>query len=477
MTPEEFRSAGHQLIDWIADYRSQIADRPVRSSVEPGWVHAELDVAPPGLPEPLDALLADLDRVVVPGLTHFQHPAYFAYFPANASLASVLGDLTSSGLGVIGLNWESSPALTELEEVTCAWFAELAGLGEPWRGTIHDTASTACLVALLCAREHASGLSQNTGGLTTLGAPLVVYCSDQAHSSVTKAALLAGYGFDHVRVLPTDRRGDYALDPGLVEAAIEADLAAGRRPAAIVASLGTTGVTAVDPVPELVDLGRRHDLWVHVDAAMAGSAVLLPELAHLFAGVDRADSLSMNPHKWLGTIIDTSLFFAREPERLIEVMSTNPSYLQTATDGEVTQYRDWGIPLGRRFRALKLWFHLRLDGVDAIRARLRRDLEHARWLAAEVEATPGWRVVAPMNLQTVCVRHEPDGITGEALDAHTLRWVGAINDGGGAYLTPSVLDGRWMVRVSIGAEPTERQHVEALWALMRSTAEGALRSA
>ncbi|MEO1062522.1 MAG: pyridoxal-dependent decarboxylase [Actinomycetota bacterium] len=477
MTPEEFREAGHRLVDWIADYRAGAADRPVRSSVEPGWVHAELDAPPPNRPEPLDVLLADLDRAVLPGLTHFQHPSYFAYFPANASLASVLGDLTSSGLGVIGLNWESSPALTELEEITCAWFADLAGLGDPWRGTIHDTASTACLVALLCAREHASGLSQNTGGLTALDEPLVVYCSDQAHSSVTKAALLAGFGFEHVRVLPTDRGGGYALDPAAVEAAIGADLAAGRRPAAVVASLGTTGVTAVDPVAPLVEVARRHSMWVHVDAAMAGSAVLLPELAHLFAGVDQADSLSMNPHKWLGTIIDTSLFFAREPERLVEVMSTNPSYLRTATDGDVTQYRDWGIPLGRRFRALKLWFHLRLDGLDAIRARLRRDLEHARWLAAEVEADPAWRLAAPVNLQTVCVRHEPEGIEGDALDAHTLRWVGAINDGGRAYLTPSMLDGRWMVRVSIGAEPTERHHVEALWALMRAAVEEGSRAA
>lgn len=470
MTPEEFRAAGHRLVDWIADHRAATADLPVRSSVEPGWVRDQLDAPPPEGPEPLDALLADLERAVVPGLTHFQHPDYFAYFPANASLASVLGDLTSSGLGVIGLNWESSPALTELEEVACAWFADLVGLGDPWRGTIHDTASTACLVALLCAREHASDLSQNGGGLVAVDEPLVVYCSDQAHSSVTKAALLAGYGHDHVRIVPTDRASGYALDPAAVEAAIEADLTDGRRPAAIVVSLGTTGVTAFDPTTELVEVGHRHGAWVHVDAAMAGSAALLPELAHLFDGVDRADSFSMNPHKWLGTVIDTSLFFAREPDRLVEVMSTNPSYLRTATDGAVTQYRDWGIPLGRRFRALKLWFHLRLDGLDAIRARLRRDLENARWLAERVEETDDWEVVAPVHLQTVCVRHEPAGLRDEALDEHTLRWVGAVNDSGRAYLTPSVLDGRWMARISVGAEPTERRHVEALWALLTAAA-------
>ncbi|MEM9610675.1 MAG: pyridoxal-dependent decarboxylase [Actinomycetota bacterium] len=467
MTPEEFRAAGHRLVDWIADYRAGIADRPVRSSVEPGWVRDRLDAPPPDLPEPLEALLADLEDTIVPGLTHFQHPDYYAYFPANAALASVLGDLVSSGLGVIGLNWESSPALTELEEITCAWFADLVGLRGTWRGTIHDTASTACLVALLCAREQASGLSQNTDGLVGLEQPLVVYCSDQAHSSVNKAALLAGYGHANLHVIPTTADDDYALTPEAVDAAMRADAEAGRRPAALVTTIGSTGVTAVDPTPGLVEVGRRHGVWIHVDAAMGGSAALLPEMGHLFDGVEDADSFSMNPHKWLGTIIDTSLFFVREPERLVEVMSTNPSYLRTSTDGDVTQYRDWGIPLGRRFRALKPWFHLRLDGLDAVRARLRRDLDNARWFAGRIEAEPHWRVVAPVNLQTVCIRHEPPGLTADELDEHTLRWVGEINDRGAAYLTPSLLDGRWMVRVSVGAEPTERSDVDRLLTTLR----------
>jgi aromatic-L-amino-acid decarboxylase len=473
VTPDEFREAGHRLVDWIADFRATLEDRPVRASVEPGWVRSRIS-GPPTEPEPLDRLLADLESTVLPGLSHFQHPSYFAFFPANASLASVLGDLASSGLGVLGLNWESSPALTELEEAACGWFAELLNLPDPWRGTTHDTASTSCLVALICARERAGGdmFGQGLAGAT---APLVVYCSDEAHSSVRKAALLAGFGLEHLRTLPTTAANGHVLEPDALEAAIDEDLRRGWVPAAVVSSIGTTGVTAVDPTRDIAEVAARHRMWHHIDAAMAGSAAFLPEMAHLFDGIDLGDSLSINPHKWLGTVFDVSMFFVKDPDGLQSVMSSNPSYLRTHSATDVTQFRDWGIPLGRRFRALKVWFHLRLDGLDAIRARLRRDIDNARWLADQVASTEGWTVVAPVNLQTVCVRHEPpdQGLTAAELDAHTLRWVGAINDSGAAYLTPAVLDGQWMVRVSIGAEPTERRHIEALWQLMRSTAEAA----
>jgi aromatic-L-amino-acid decarboxylase len=249
---------------------------------------------------------------------------------------------------------------------------------------------------------------------------------------------------------------------------MDQDAAAGRRPAAVIASLGTTGVTAFDPVDDMVAAAAPHGAWVHADAAMAGSALLLPECRTLFEGIDGADSISWNPHKWIGTILDTSLFYVRDPQTLARVMSTNPAYLQSAEDGRVTQYRDWGIPLGRRFRALKLWFQLSLDGPDAIRARLRRDLDNARWLAQQVEATPGWRLVAPLTLQTVCLRHEPDGLDGEALDRHTLDWLARVNRSGKAFLSPAQLDGRWFVRVSVGVESTERAHVEKLWKLLKS---------
>ncbi|WP_088288730.1 pyridoxal-dependent decarboxylase [Kineosporia sp. A_224] len=471
MTPEEFRVAGHALVDWIADHRTRIPDLPVQATTRPGEVAAALPAHAPETPEVFEAVLADLDRVVVPGITQTQHPAFFGWFPSNASLASVLGDFASSGVAALGITWQSAPALTEVEEVVTDWLRDLTGLSPAWKGAIHDTASTACLVALLAARERASDYSESRGGLQAEPAPLVVYTSPHAHSSVAKAALLAGFGKDNLRLVDVDP-ATYAMRPEALATAMADDAAAGRRPAAVVAAVGTTGTTATDPVGAIVDAARVHGAWVHVDAAMAGSALLLPECRHLVDGVEGADSLSWNPHKWMGTILDCSLLYVRDVEHLVRVMSTNPSYLRSAADGEVTQYKDWGVPLGRRFRALKLWFHLRLDGVEAIRARLRRDLANAQWLAEQVRAEPGWRVLAPVDLQTVCLRHEPTGpdggpLTAQALDEHTLAWAAAVNDSGAAFVTPSLLDGRWMVRVSIGAEATERADVAALWDLLR----------
>jgi len=469
MTPEEFRVAGHQLIDWIADYRANLAQGPVRSPSAPGEVRAALDEHPPVEPVSFSSLLADLDRVVVPGMTAVQHPMHFGWFPSNASLASVLGDVASSGLGGLGISWESCPALTEVEEVVCEWMRQLTGMSDAWSGTIHDTASTACLVALLAARERATEHAQTRGGLAGEAAAPVVYTTEQAHSSVRKAALLAGFGADNLVVVPHDEQ-TFAMDSAVLRELMSADREAGRRPAAVIATIGTTGTTAIDPVEDIVAAARQHRAWVHVDAAMAGSAMLLPEQRHLFAGIEGADSLSWNPHKWMGTILDTSLFYVRDVEHLVRVMSTNPSYLRSVHDDDVTQYRDWGVPLGRRFRALKLWFHLALDGVDAIQERLRRDLENARWLEAAVEAAPGWEVVAPVPLQTVCVRHEPAGMTADAVDAHTRAWVERLNRSGQAFLTPSQVDGRWLARVSVGVEGTEREHVEQVWTLMQHAA-------
>jgi aromatic-L-amino-acid/L-tryptophan decarboxylase len=475
MTPEEFRAAAHDLVDWIADFRERLPDLPVQTAVAPGDVRRALPSVPPGSTDDLGALLADLDEIVVPGLTHVQHPRYFGWFPANASLASVLGDIASSGIGALGISWQSAPALTEVEEVVCDWMRQLAGLSEDWTGTIHDTASVACLVALLCAREQASQHSQARGGLQAEAAPLVVYTTDQAHSSVAKAALLAGFGRDNLRQVATDPK-THAMSVDALAAAVRDDADAGRVPAAVVVSIGTTATTAVDPLVDIVPIAQAAGMWVHVDAAMAGSALLLPERRAMFEGLDGADSLSWNPHKWMGTILDTSLYYTRRPDHLVRVMSTNPSYLRSVADGEVTQYRDWGIPLGRRFRALKLWFHLRLDGVDAIRDRLRRDLANAEWLTEQVATAPDWEVVAPVSLQTLCVRHRPDGLDGAALDAHTLAWVDAINRSGAALLTPSMLDGQWMVRVSIGAESTERSDVAQVWELMQAAADTASRT-
>jgi aromatic-L-amino-acid decarboxylase len=338
---------------------------------------------------------------------------------------------------------------------------------------IQDTASTACLVALLAARERVTDYSAARGGLQAEPYALTVYTTDQAHSSVPKAAALAGFGRDNLRLVDTDAA--YAMRPDALAAMIKADIDANRRPAAIIASVGTTGTTAVDPVAAIVEIAREYGMWVHVDAAMAGSALLLPEMRWMFEGVEGADSLSWNPHKWLGTVLDCSLLYVADPQHLVRVMTTNPSYLRSVVDGEVTQFKDWGIPLGRRFRALKLWFQLRLEGVEALRARLRRDLENARWLADQVAAAPEWHIVAPVQLQTVVVRHEPPALVApsgsildvDALNAYTLRWVDAINSSGAALFTPALIDGLWSVRISVGVETTERSDVEAAWALLQ----------
>jgi aromatic-L-amino-acid decarboxylase len=466
MTPEEFRKYGHAVVDWIADYRARLESLPVMAQTAPGDVKARLPSSPPDAPEPFEAILADLDRVVVPGLSHWQHPRFFGYFPANSLLASVLGDYVSTGLGVIGLAWQSSPALTEVEEVVTGWMRQMVGLSDAWSGVIQDTASTSTLVALLTARERTTSYGLARGGLQAEPKPLVVYASAHSHSSVDKAALLAGFGRENIHLVPHDAH--YAMRADALDAAIRADIAAGRTPCAVVATTGTTTTTAVDPVGAIARVATEHGIWLHVDAAMAGSAMILPECRWMWEGIGGADSIVLNPHKWLGVTFDCSLYFVRDAEHLVRVMSTNPSYLQSSADGRVKNYRDWGLPLGRRFRALKLWFLIREQGVAALQARLRRDIANAQWLAEQVKAADGWRVVAPVTLQTVCLRHEPNGLSGDALDRHTQGWAERLNRSGLTYLTPATLEGRWMVRVSIGAEATERKHVEAVWAAMRA---------
>jgi aromatic-L-amino-acid decarboxylase len=469
MSPEEFRRWGHRLIDWLADHQQRLPDLPVQPPTKPGDVRALLPGAPPQEPEPFDSVFDDLDRVVAPHLTWWQHPRFFGYFPANALAAGVLGDLAATGLGVLGLSWQAAPALTEVEEVVTDWFRQMAGLSSAWTGVIQDTASTATLVALLCARERTSGYCLARGGLQAEEAPLTVYASAGSHSSVEKGALLAGFGRDNLRMVPLD--DDRAMLPDALAAAIAADRAAGRVPCAVVAAVGGTATTSLDPLAPIAQIARREGLWLHVDAAMAGSAMILPECRWMFDGIEGADSLVVNAHKWLGAPFDCSLHYVRDEPHLLRVMSTNPSYLRSTVDAEVRNLRDTGIPLGRRFRALKLWFLIREQGVAGLQARLRRDLENAKAFARTVADAPGWRVVAPVPLQTVCIRHVPDGLSGDALDAHTLAWAEALNRSGSAYVTPARLDDGWMVRVSIGAPATEAADVEALWSAMRALAE------
>ncbi len=469
MDAAQFRQLGHALVDWIAELRETVETRPVMSAARPGEIRARLPAEPPEEGGGAADLIARLEADVMPGITHWNHPAFFAYFPSNASFASILGDLACAGLGVQGMSWQTSPAATEIEEVVIDWLRQMVGLSAAWTGVIHDTASTATLGALICARERTLGFTAS--GMQHGDGALVVYASSEAHSSVDKATRLAGFGRAHLRTIACDARRALRVDA--LAAAIEADLAAGRRPCAVVATAGSTNTTAFDPIDAIADLAERHALWLHVDAAMAGTAMIAPECRALWHGVERADSLVMNPHKWMGVGFDLSTYYCRDPQHLIRVMGTNPAYLRTAQDGQVANFRDWQIPLGRRFRALKLWFHLLDEGVAAMRDRVRRDLANAQWLAGEVEAAAGWEVVAPVALQTVCVRHVPAGLAEPAISAHNLAIAERINQAGRAYLTPSVLDGRQILRVSIGAEHTERAHVAALWDALQAAAVAA----
>jgi aromatic-L-amino-acid/L-tryptophan decarboxylase len=473
MDADEFRRLGHVLVDWVAEYRQRIEGRPVMSAVEPGDIRSRFPGEPPARGGGLAAALASLEESVLPGITHWNHPSFFAYFPSNTSYASILADIVASGLGVQGMSWQTSPAATEVEEVMMDWLRQMVGLSTAFTGVIHDTASTATLCALLCARERASAFSQEKGGLQSDAPPLVVYASSEAHSSVEKAALLAGFGRDHLRLIETD--GDHALVISALRAAIAADLAVGRRPCAVVAAVGTTGTTAVDPVAAIAPLAEEHGMWLHVDAAMAGTAMVLPECRWMWEGVECADSVVFNPHKWMGVGFDFSAYYVRDPDLLVRVMSTNPSFLRTAQDGAVKNFRDWHIQLGRRFRSLKLWFLLLDIGVEGLRTRLRRDLANAAWLAEQVDAAPDWERAAPVYIQTVCLFHAPAALRGDeaALRTHNLDIARRINESGRAYVTPSVLKGKQIIRVSIGAETTERRHVEALWRQLQAAATAA----
>jgi aromatic-L-amino-acid decarboxylase len=469
MDTNEFRRLGHALVDWIADYRDRVGSLPVMSPVAPGEIRARFPKEPPREGGRLGEAIAALDAAVLPGITHWNHPAFFAYFPSNTSLASILGDLAAAGLGAQGMSWQTSPAATEIEEVVMDWLRQMVGLPPSFSGVVQDTASTSTLTALICARERTSRFSQNGNGLQSCEAPMTVYASEQAHSSVEKAALLAGLGKAHFRAIGTDDAHALRLD--LLEHALEDDAARGLRPCAVVASCGTTGSTALDPIAGMAALAERHGAWLHVDAALAGTAMVVPECRWMWEGIERADSIVFNPHKWMGIGIDFSAFYVRDPEHLVRVMSTNPSYLRTAQDGAVSNFRDWGIPLGRRFRALKGWFHLVDEGIAGMQARIRRDLANARWLAEQVDATPGWERLAPVPLQTVCLRHVPAGVSDEArIAAHNLDVAGRVNRAGRAYVTPGVVKGRQMIRVSVGAAVTERKDVEAVWRELREAA-------
>jgi aromatic-L-amino-acid decarboxylase len=460
-TPDEFRRHGHEVVEWVARYLETVEALPVQSPVEPGWVRAQLPPSPPQGPEPFADLLADLDRVIVPGTTHWQHPGWFAYFPTGASGPSVLADLVSSGLGVQGMLWATSPACTELETHVLDWMADALGLPDRFRsdgaggGVIEESASGATLCALLAARWRAAG----DGPFDRLCA----YASSQAHSSIEKAVRVAGLRPDQLRTVEVDEH--FALRPDALAAAMAADLEAGLVPCFVVANVGTTSSTALDPVAATAEVCAAHGAWLHVDAAHAGSALVCPELRWIAPGLEAVDSFCMNPHKWLLTNFDCDCFWVADRAALIGALSVLPEYLRNAASesGAVLDYRDWQIPLGRRFRSLKLWFVLRSYGLDGLRQVVRSHVALAQDLAARVAAHPRLELAAPHPLNLVCLRHVDGDTASEELLA-------AVNASGRVLLTHTRLDGRFVLRVAIGAQATEARHVDDLWALLDAAA-------
>ncbi|SBT47957.1 pyridoxal-dependent decarboxylase [Micromonospora narathiwatensis] len=471
MDPEEFRRAGHAVVDWIADYWKTVGQRPVTSQDPPGAVAAALPAGPTEQGEPVEAVLADLDRVVVPRLTHWQHPGFFGYFPANTSGPSVLGDLVSSGLGVQGMLWATGPACTELETVLLDWLADLLDLPERFRstgrggGVIQDSASSATLVATLGALHRASKGRWRTDGIDRR---YRAYTSTQGHSSIEKAARIAGLGADGVRAIEVDP-ATQAMRPAALRAAIEADLAANVVPAIVVATIGTTSSTAVDPLPALGAICAEYGVWLHVDAAYAGAAAVCPELRWSHAGVEYADSYCFDPHKWLLTGFDCDAFWVADRGELIEALTVMPEFLRNAAteSGAVIDYRDWQVPLGRRFRALKLWFVLRWYGVEGLRAHIRSGVALAERFAARVTGDDRFELAAPHPFSLVCFRLR-------AGDEASAELLGRVNATGRVLLTHTRIEGRYALRLAVGSPLTTEQHVDEAWELLTAAADDLL---
>ncbi len=443
MDSNEFRKHGHSLVEWMAEYLDSVESFPVKAGVEPKDILNNLPVAPPEKGEPFERIFDDFKSIVLPGVTHWQHPSFFAYFPANSSPPSILAEMLTACLGLQCMSWVTSPAATELEERMMEWLGAMLQLPKEFTGVIQDTASTATLCALLSARERASGFQVNELGLPR-DQLFTTYCSTQAHSSVEKAVKIAGLG----------RR-----------------LAGGRRPLCVVAAIGTTSSTAIDPLKEIAAICRRHRVWLHVDAAFAGTAAILPELRWMLNGVEDADSLVFNPHKWMFTNFDCSAYFVKDKESLVRTFEILPEFLRTPADGRVNNYRDWGIQLGRRFRALKLWFVIRSYGVNGLQQLIRKHIGIAQQLAKWISSSDDFELLAPVPLNTLCFRYRPSGTQAtEDLNPINEALLQRLNATGRIYLTHTKLAGAYALRMAIGQTTVEERHVRSAWELIQSTA-------
>jgi aromatic-L-amino-acid decarboxylase len=461
MSPEEFRRHAHSFVDWMADYMESVEQYPVRAQTAPGDIAATLPDLPPEEGEAMERIFEDFKSDVIPGITHWQHPRFFAYFPANSSPPSVLAEMLTATLGAQCMLWQTSPAATEMETKVLDWLRQMTGLPEGLTGVIQDSASGAILCALLTAREKATGWKANEKGL---GAQpkLNVYTSNQTHSATEKNVKIIGLGRENLRLIDVDE--NFALRPDLLQAQIEADIAAGCVPACVVASVGATGVGAVDPLRAIGEICERQNIFLHVDAAWAGTAWLLPEQRWMLDGIEYADSLVFNPHKWMLTNFDCSAHFVKDPDALIRTLSILPEFLKSREQGQIIDYRDWSVPLGRRFRALKLWMVIRSYGANGLREIVRRHIELAAELESWIAAEPDFEIVAPRSLALINFRFRPEAMPeGGELDRLNGTLLQRINDDGRIYLTQNKVRGRAAIRFSIGQTNTERRHVAEGW--------------
>jgi aromatic-L-amino-acid decarboxylase len=470
LSPAEFRAAAHAAVEWIADYLEQSHPVPVRSQVKPGDIARALPHSAPVAGESLAAMLADFQNIIVPGITHWNHPSFFAYFANSASYPGILGELLAAGLNTNGMLWITSPAVTELEQVSVDWLRQLMGLGDGWFGQITDTASVSTFYALAAARE-AVGLDIRAKGLAAREdlPRLRVYCSEHAHSSIDKAVIALGLGHDNLVKIPADEQ--FRMRPDALKRAIDTDIALGYLPLAVVPCVGTTSTTSIDPVPDIVRIAKAHHCWVHVDTAYAGPAAIVPELRYLMDGVDGADSVVVNPHKWLFTPMDCSVLYTKRPEALKQAFALLPEYLSTRGQDDVVNLMDYGIQLGRRFRSLKLWMVMRAFGAEGLAERIRFHCELAREFAGMVHFEGGWELTAPVPLSLVCFRYAPAGATEEQLAVWNAAIMEHVNASGLAYLSHTKLNGQYTLRLAIGNIRTDRSHVEAVWGALRAAAK------
>ena len=460
MEKETFKKFGYEFIDWIADYMTTVEEYPVMSQINPGEVKVRISEEPPTEGESMEAIFSDFKKIILPGITHWQHPNWYAYFPANNSPPSILAELLTAGLGAQCMIWQTSPAAAELEEVVLEWLRRILGLPEGMSGCIQDTASTATLCALLTAREKATHFEANRIGLKK---PLGVYASEETHSSIEKGVKIAGFGKESLRYISTDE--DFAMIPSKLEESIIKDKKKGLEPACVVATLGTTSSTAIDPLETIGQICRHHKVWLHVDAAFAGTAAILPEKHDMLTGAKYMDSFVFNPHKWMLTNFDCSAYFVKDPESLIRTFEIHPEYLKTGVDAQVKNFRDWGIQLGRRFRALKLWFVIRFYGVKGLQQMVREHIRLAQLFSDWLNDHEHFEIMAPVNLSLVCFRLN-DGRTEEALNALNARFLESLNQTGTVFLTHTTLRGKYALRMMIGQRTTEEKHVRKAWNLI-----------